>query len=337
MDLIKKKSNKGFTLAELLIVMLIIAILVAFSIIIFYSLLEKSREALDLANARDAYAHIMIAAITDDEMAEFNGVPIKRVDGVFRAEIPVIAQKRAGWTMDVSDVAIGGVPSQEWIGEPSPKGSCIVEYSFDGYRERVTVSWHGGFNKLAALRVVVSGDDWWSDPNIKKEQAFERVQKIDSKRRKESDQEVLRAIAGYFHSMNSEMAAKILGARRFEELQKGHEVVLFRYGVDEKGSIRFSDFATRYQPYFADLGYNARLMSSSDKTKSVTSDNAFVTGTTKYDYADRYLFCADEMVGTEYKSGTFNNICLKCKVSGGKLTGVKIWVKDLEGEGFSSK
>ncbi|MBE5841660.1 MAG: prepilin-type N-terminal cleavage/methylation domain-containing protein [Butyrivibrio sp.] len=46
----------GFTLAELLIVVAIIAVLVAVSIPIFTSRLEKARESTDLANLRAAYA-----------------------------------------------------------------------------------------------------------------------------------------------------------------------------------------------------------------------------------------------------------------------------------------
>lgn len=51
-----KKNKKGFTLAELLIVVAIIAVLVAISIPIFSSQLEKSRKAVDLANVRSAKA-----------------------------------------------------------------------------------------------------------------------------------------------------------------------------------------------------------------------------------------------------------------------------------------
>ncbi|MDD6351045.1 MAG: prepilin-type N-terminal cleavage/methylation domain-containing protein [Lachnospiraceae bacterium] len=48
------KNKKGFTLAELLIVVAIIAVLVAISIPIFTSQLEKSRIATDQANVRSA-------------------------------------------------------------------------------------------------------------------------------------------------------------------------------------------------------------------------------------------------------------------------------------------
>ncbi len=51
-----KKRDSGFTLAELLIVVAIIALLVAIAIPVFTSQLEKARQATDLANIRSAYA-----------------------------------------------------------------------------------------------------------------------------------------------------------------------------------------------------------------------------------------------------------------------------------------
>ena len=54
-----KKNNKGFTLAELLIVVAIIAVLVAVAIPVFSAQLEKSREATDVANIRSAYAEVV--------------------------------------------------------------------------------------------------------------------------------------------------------------------------------------------------------------------------------------------------------------------------------------
>ena len=55
----KKLSKKGFTLAELLIVVAIIAVLVAIAIPVFTAQLEKSREATDVANVRSAYAEVV--------------------------------------------------------------------------------------------------------------------------------------------------------------------------------------------------------------------------------------------------------------------------------------
>lgn len=52
----KKLNKKGFTLAELLVVVAIIGVLVAISIPIFTSQLKKARLATNQANARAAYA-----------------------------------------------------------------------------------------------------------------------------------------------------------------------------------------------------------------------------------------------------------------------------------------
>lgn len=61
----KKTSKKGFTLAELLIVVAIIGVLVGISIPIFTSQLKKSNLATNQANARAAYA-ATTAAILDE-------------------------------------------------------------------------------------------------------------------------------------------------------------------------------------------------------------------------------------------------------------------------------
>lgn len=62
----KLKSTKGFTLAELLIVVAIIGVLVAISIPIFTSQLEKSRDAASVANIRSAYAEAQAAYLSGD-------------------------------------------------------------------------------------------------------------------------------------------------------------------------------------------------------------------------------------------------------------------------------
>ncbi|WP_194610236.1 type IV pilin protein [Clostridium vitabionis] len=60
----KLRNKKGFTLAELLIVVAIIGVLVAISIPIFTSQLEKSRDAVTLSNIRAAYAEAQTAELT---------------------------------------------------------------------------------------------------------------------------------------------------------------------------------------------------------------------------------------------------------------------------------
>lgn len=60
-----KRGKNGFTLAELLIVVAIIAVLVAISIPIFTSQLEKAREAVDLSNVRSAYSILQTSIMTE--------------------------------------------------------------------------------------------------------------------------------------------------------------------------------------------------------------------------------------------------------------------------------
>ena len=74
---INRKNKKGFTLAELLIVVAIIGVLVAISIPIFTSQLEKSREATDLANLRSAYAEQMTALLTWDGTSDIDPIDVK--------------------------------------------------------------------------------------------------------------------------------------------------------------------------------------------------------------------------------------------------------------------
>ena len=115
-----KKSRKGFTLAELLIVVAIIAVLVAVAIPVFGNQLEKSREAADLANVRAAYAKVL----TEANM------------GIYNEPVTVnLKQKQYDWqSADV--ITIGGIShsvkegdTANWIGKPGAGGTC--EISFD--------------------------------------------------------------------------------------------------------------------------------------------------------------------------------------------------------------
>lgn len=93
----KKIGNdkKGFTLAELLIVVAIIGVLVAISIPIFTSQLEKSREATDAANLRSAYAEVMAAGLGEDTAHYSMDVATKQGD-------------KTGWVDDKAP-EIGGI------------------------------------------------------------------------------------------------------------------------------------------------------------------------------------------------------------------------------------
>ncbi|MCR5095822.1 MAG: prepilin-type N-terminal cleavage/methylation domain-containing protein [Erysipelotrichaceae bacterium] len=72
-----EKNKNGFTLAELLIVVAIIAVLVAISIPIFNKQLEKAREAYDIYTMRQAASaaiELYYAGVNDGASATANGL-----------------------------------------------------------------------------------------------------------------------------------------------------------------------------------------------------------------------------------------------------------------------
>lgn len=111
----RRLTKKGFTLAELLIVVAIIAVLVAIAIPIFTTQLEKAREATDLANIRSAYAEVMVDAITDEATQHQRTVQLK--------------QKVDGWKTQSAEstlLSLGDVHD-----EPKAGGTCKVIWQTD--------------------------------------------------------------------------------------------------------------------------------------------------------------------------------------------------------------
>ena len=127
-----KKNNKGFTLAELLIVVAIIAVLVAVAIPVFSAQLEKSREATDLANARSAYAELLAAAMLEDgdSLKDTDVIKYTAPDAdstVWTAEV-TLKQTENGWktTNPNPTTAVAGITA---TGSPTKGGKCTITYN----------------------------------------------------------------------------------------------------------------------------------------------------------------------------------------------------------------
>lgn len=101
----KNNKSKGFTLAELLIVVAIIAVLVAISIPIFTSQLEKARRTVDINNARNIRS-VLANAINNGDFV-FN-----KEDAMLEVEI-TRGRRNGGFTGNAggvqNDLMINGI------------------------------------------------------------------------------------------------------------------------------------------------------------------------------------------------------------------------------------
>lgn len=116
---------------EMLIVIAIVAVLISIAIPVLSSQLERSREAVDLANVRAAYAQVSTEALLGN-----TGVPVT----------VKLKQKQAGW-QSVDPVNIGGIvhskdegETDNWKGDAEPGGSCEVSYDAT---HGVVLKWSG--------------------------------------------------------------------------------------------------------------------------------------------------------------------------------------------------
>ena len=112
------RRSLGFTLAELLVVVAIIAVLTAVAIPVFTSQMEKSREAADTANIRDQYAEVMVTAMergadVNDDGADFGKISLR--------------QKDDGWQSTDMGHSLSGIATVE--GGPTEGGSAWVTYT----------------------------------------------------------------------------------------------------------------------------------------------------------------------------------------------------------------
>ena len=120
----KKDNKKGFTLAELLIVVAIIAVLVAIAIPVFTSQLERSREATDMSNVRAAYAEAVAEYLANGAKDETS------------ATVTTIRQVNSGWQMGDDQAKlqtrVNGQESQVTVPNKVSGSSWTVHVSTSG-------------------------------------------------------------------------------------------------------------------------------------------------------------------------------------------------------------
>jgi type IV pilus assembly protein PilA len=123
--LLKKVNRKGFTLAELLIVVAIIGVLVAISIPIFTAQLEKSREATDVANIRSAYAEIMTDILDSADKGHSKSVKMIQTQNNWQNTVNEESLKR----LAVSGTTASGGTDVTITGSPTSGGTTSLVYA----------------------------------------------------------------------------------------------------------------------------------------------------------------------------------------------------------------
>ena len=157
-----KKKRKGFTLAELLIVVAIIAVLVVIGIPIFTSQLEKSREATDAANIRVQYAQVMAEAITVDGNVNIDGKDFEKIN---------LRQKQPDWQTETIPNSLGNFSVIEGI----PGTQAWVEYHADTetvYIKFEGESQNGDSGSNGENNILIDSSSWdstsgWEVINVK--------------------------------------------------------------------------------------------------------------------------------------------------------------------------
>lgn len=156
----KLRKNEGFTLAELLIVVAIIAVLVAVSIPIFTRQLEKSRESTDKANIRAAKAAVVTAML--DDISTSGTVYYDAVKGVVTDTVPSPGYGKGTAVVGNSEntnASDGYDAEHDYAG-----GYLVVEIKEDATSHEVTgtITWAGC--KAAGDKLTVGGNDVFSAP-----------------------------------------------------------------------------------------------------------------------------------------------------------------------------
>ena len=330
MDNQRKRADRGFTLAELLIVVAIIAVLVAVSIPIFTGQLEKSRQAVDVSNMRAAYAAAEYQFIADGEA--YKGY-YDAASGTLTDAAPT-GYGQSG--KDVSEwLSHYAVPFSNASGTPNNGTPQALRVSVD-QAGAVSMTWGGTGSLWASLTSRISKLDNKQEGagNFKhNNNAYADLIKIDNSERQEADRDMLNAIAEQFEGISVEQAKSLLGKFGGSNLEQYNKSInnndggfIFKFGVDNTSHSARVDYPTDGTAAILENIQQGLSKTLNEKRNYTLEDNL-------QNYLSTYLFTSDEVVSD--KLGSQADIKVKLTLSADQTTVVsaRVWIA---GTGLSS-
>lgn len=136
-----RKNEKGFTLAELLIVVAIIGVLVAVSIPIFTNQLEKARDAVSVANIRTAYAEAQTLALTGTDGETADKAEYKKAASGFTVEVKDVAIKGKKASDDYSGLAAELPFDHTKVADQDGPITKVIVFTYNNDGELQSVAW----------------------------------------------------------------------------------------------------------------------------------------------------------------------------------------------------
>ena len=159
-----KNNKKGFTLAELLIVVAIIAVLVAIAIPVFTSQLEKSREATDISNIRAYYAEITTSLLTGDMKKSGDKIYVgNNIPAVLKDNLPTSAGNT--FTVELTPVAFQQTVADWQTAAFDIAGAKLVKNAAGTATDASSAinAWASGNNKITyQFTLAIDGDYYLS-------------------------------------------------------------------------------------------------------------------------------------------------------------------------------
>ena len=167
-----RRDIKGFTLGELLTVVMIIGILVGVALPVYGNQIEKSHEDNDISLVRAAYTEVYVASLNGD---------ITKTVEVKLSQTVYDWQYHDTITFDDISHSKGQGDTANWIGVPGKNGTCVVSYQ-EGVG--VIFNWSGekttsgpNINYSEDLRDILTKSEILKRPNLQNNPSIE----IDSK------------------------------------------------------------------------------------------------------------------------------------------------------------